>query len=140
MGNKFTFFGFMEHRGDILRRAIDKSGNSKALIAKKMGISRNTLYYKLNRPDLDYDFIIEAYKILKQDIAKDFPSLTKFISSASPEVGESMELNEALPIYKSKLNDCLDEVDKWKSKYIELMEKHQLLLEQLAQQRARQTG
>jgi transcriptional regulator with XRE-family HTH domain len=138
MGMFFSYFESMQHRGDILRRRIDKSGYSKADIAKKLGISRNNLYYKLGKDDLEYDFLIEAYKVMKQDILEDFPELSKFI--ATPSAPHAQEPGLAYEPTVVALQDCRREVETWKNKYIQLMEEYNHVLKENRALQARQTG
>jgi uncharacterized protein Usg len=128
MNTSVSYFDLMKSRGDIVRKAIDQSGQSKALVAKKLGIGRTKLYYKLDQPDLDYDFIIQVYKVIKRDISKDFPDLIKFV------VGEPVEE------YSNALNNCKEELETYKEKYIKLMEEYTQVLKENQALQARQIG
>ena len=123
-----SYFDLMETRGDIVKRAISKSGLSKAALAKKLGVGRTTLYYKLDSEYLDYDFIIQVYQAIKRDISKDFPDLIKYVS------GEPVEE------YSNELKNCKEELESYKEKYIKLMEEHNQLLKEKQNRQSRQTG
>lgn len=103
----------MNDRGSIAEKALTRSGIPKGTVAERLNISRKTLYNRLSRPDLEYDFIIELYKILRIDVIQDFPELGKYVSQ------EKLE-NEV----KAELEECRKEAEMWKNKYIQLMEKH----------------
>lgn len=124
----FTYFDLMKHRGEIVRNAVQKSGHPKATLARKLGITRNTLYNRLDRPDLEWDFIIDVYAILKKEVAEDFPELSKYIS------------HEPEPHHESALDECQKQLNEYKDKYIRLMEEYNEVLKQNRSLQARQTG
>lgn len=70
-------FAYMIHRGEIVRKEIDKSGYNKSLLAERLGISRGTLYNKLEETNLNWEFIFQLGKIINHDFSIDFPELRK---------------------------------------------------------------
>lgn len=115
----------MKNRGSVAEQALIRSGLAKGLVAEKLHIDRRTLYNRLQRPDLEYDFIIRLYDVLRLDVTEDFPELGKYI--------ENEDVTEAIvedKVSKAELDSCLDEVDKWKNKYIQLLEEYNQVLKE----------
>jgi len=105
----------MKHRGKIVEKIIRKSGYSLTALAKKLNISRNTLYNKFEKQNLSYRFIIEIGHIIHHDFAEDF-------SDMAQEIGLMGE-PPTHTIYG-------DTFDLWKAerKYILLLEKYTQLI------------
>jgi plasmid maintenance system antidote protein VapI len=63
------------HRGEIVEKILRKSGYSLTKVAKKLGISRNTLYNRFKNANLSYHFMMEVGKIIYYDFTIDFPEM-----------------------------------------------------------------
>jgi len=100
------------HRGEIVEKVLRKSGYSLTKVAKKLDISRNTLYNRFTYANLNYQFIMKVGKIIYYDFTIDFP-----------EMKEDVDLLE-----KGKTREL------WRieRKYAELLEKNAKLLAILA--------
>jgi transcriptional regulator with XRE-family HTH domain len=96
------------HRGEIVEKILRKSGYSITKLAKKLGISRNTLYNRFKNADLSYRFIMEVGKVLYYDFTIDFPAMK-----------EDIGLLE---------KDQTKELWRIERKYTELLEKHAKLV------------
>jgi hypothetical protein len=68
-------FGLVIHRGQIVEKAIYKSGYPITKLAKKLEITCNTLYNKLKDRNLDYRFIRKVGAIIFHDFSIDFPEM-----------------------------------------------------------------
>lgn len=68
----------MQHRGQIVEKAISDSGITKGHIAKELLIDVKTLYNWLSDPKLKFDNIFKIYDILKKPCATDFEELRAF--------------------------------------------------------------
>jgi len=109
----------MSHRGQIVEKIIRRSGYSITRLAKKLGISRNTLYNRFENANLGYRFIMEVGNVIHYDFTIDFP-----------EMKEEIELMGDAPI--RSLDRETAELWKAESKYILLLEKYTKLLGMLA--------
>lgn len=109
----------MVNRGAIAEKAFIKSGLAKGFVAEQLNIDRRTLTSRLQRPDLDYDFILELYKVLRLDVTEDFPELSRF-----QVIEETPNLIDEDRKEKFDLENCKGEIEMWKSKYFELLEKY----------------
>jgi transcriptional regulator with XRE-family HTH domain len=65
----------MTHRGEIVEKVMRRSGYSLTKLAKKLGISRNTLYNRFKNANVSYQFIMEVGKITHYDFTFDFPQM-----------------------------------------------------------------
>ena len=109
----------MNHRGQIVEKVIRKSGYSITKLAKKLGISRNTLYNRFENADLSYRFIMEVGNIIHYDFTVDFPTMKEEIEAISNIPIHSVD-RETLEIWRAE------------SKYILLLEQYSKLLSILA--------
>jgi len=96
------------HRGEIVEKVLRKSGYSLTKVAKKLSISRNTLYNRFTYANLNYQFIMKVGKIIYYDFTIDFP-----------EMKEEVDLLDKTPI---------SEPVSMGGKYIHLLEKYNSLL------------
>ena len=58
----------MEHAGNKLRIELKKKGLRQEDVAKKLGISRNSLQYWMGRPVLSDEFLVNVKEILGIEI------------------------------------------------------------------------
>ena len=101
----------MEHRGEIIEKAIRNSGMPLTSIARKIGKSRQWIYLLFQNPNVSLNIIVKIGKIIYYDFSTDIKDLT--LSRISFE-----ELNEE----KNKKDES------WKEKYYLLMEEHLQLI------------
>ena len=105
-----------KHRGEIVETAIRKSGFPFKTLAKRLNISRNTLYNRFKNPDLSDEFIITVSNIIHYNFAIDFPELGEAINNLAHEGGlQYVDHNTA-------------ELLKLEKKYTHLLERHNELL------------
>jgi predicted DNA-binding protein YlxM (UPF0122 family) len=105
----------MKHRGQIVEKAVRKSGYSLTKLAKSLGISRNTLYNRFDNHNLGYRFIIDVGNIIHYDFTLDFP-----------EIRSEVEISDDNPI--RSIDRGTAELLKLEGKYIRLLEKYTKLL------------
>ena len=101
----------MEHRGEIIEKAIRNSGMPLTSIAREIGKSRQWIYLLFQNPNVSLNIIVKIGKIIYYDFSTDIKDLT--LSRISFE-----ELNEE----KNKKEES------WKEKYYLLMEEHLQLI------------
>ncbi|MEM7174162.1 MAG: helix-turn-helix transcriptional regulator [Bacteroidota bacterium] len=63
------------HRGQIVRSIIKQSGYSLATLAKRLCVSRTTLYNQFDNQNMSYDFIINVGYIIGFDFSIIFPNI-----------------------------------------------------------------
>ncbi len=93
-----------KHKGQIIEKIVRKSGFPLAILAKRLHISRNTLYKRFKRKNLPYDFILAVGHVIGYDFSTIFPVLEKITI------------------------DIKDKVKRAKDKYIRLLERYVNLL------------
>ncbi len=106
------------HRGEIVEKIVRKSGYSLSKLAKKLTISRNTLYNRFKNPHLKYHFIRKVGETIHYNFTIDFP-----------EMKEELGLTEAdvPPLDYGENQSAL--LWRLETKYSKLLEKYNKLLE-----------
>ncbi len=90
------------HKGEILEKAIRSSGYPISKLAKKINKSRRHIYNLFENPNVSIELLMEIGKIINHDFSKEVKDIR---------------------------NISHDNENYWKEKYYQLLEKHQLLLE-----------
>lgn len=103
----------MQHKGQILEKAVRESGIPLTKLTKKLKKSRRWIYNAFENQNLSIEYIIEIGEIIHFDFSDVLVELKKF-KSANFEI--------------KKLN-VPDHTDHWKNKYLELLEKYNDILE-----------
>jgi predicted transcriptional regulator len=94
-------------------QAIRQSGISITEVARRLNKSRRHLYNLFDDPNISLNIVLQIGKIIHHD----------FTSKIT-------ELNIKNEVYKSNLMENHKNVEHWKDKYLSLLEKYNLLLEQ----------
>lgn len=101
------------HHGKIIEEQIYKSGHKKQEVAKRLGITRQTLSNKFKTPNLPLDFMLKIGALIAYDFSNDIPELKKVkpypVDEDTPSVNRILEQED----------DIL-----WKDKYISLLESY----------------
>ena len=66
-----------KHRGEIVDKVVRQSGFALNKLAKRLKISRNTLYNRFRDPELKDDFILDVGDIINYDFKRHFPDLKR---------------------------------------------------------------
>ena len=103
----------MQHRGEILKEAIYKSGVPITELAKRMGKSRRWMYLMFENSNVSLDIVFQIGKLIHHDFSEDIKEF-----SPSKKV-----LHEPPTPYEKE-----EAVDYWKDKYLKLLEEYNLLL------------
>jgi len=106
----------MQHRGELLKKAIEKSGIPKTRIVALTGRSRRWLYNQIERSDVPLDVLLELGKIIHHDFATEIPDLR---SRSVSELSLAAE-TDSVPYPETAAY--------WKDKYLKLLEEYMLLL------------
>jgi plasmid maintenance system antidote protein VapI len=104
----------MQHRGEIIEKAVRESGFPIAELARRMKKSRRTIYNLFENPHVSIDEVLQIGKIIHCDFSDMFTEVSKNISIVEEPKAEYGET-----------------VAYWKDKYIELLEKYNTLLERV---------
>jgi hypothetical protein len=105
----------MQHRGEIVEKAVRESGFPIAELARRMKKSRRHIYNLFENPNLSLDEILQIGKIIHYDFSELFTEVSKsksVVEEPAATYGESA-------VY-------------WKDKYIALLEKYNALLERVS--------
>ncbi len=107
----------MQHKGEIVERAVRASGYSLTGLVKRLGKSRRWIYNAFENPNLSIDYVLEIGRVIHYDFS-----------------GEINELKNVKRTFQEPfINDYVVEentVAYWKDKYYKLLEKHNALLEE----------
>ena len=103
----------MEHRGEIVEKAVRQSGYSITKLSIKMKKSRRWVYNTFENSQLSIDKILEIGKIINHDFSKEIK-----------EINRSIQQNKIDPLEK-------ENAEYWKNKYLYLLEEHQELIRKL---------
>lgn len=109
----------MQHKGEIIEKAVRESGHSITKLAQKMGKSRRWVYQIFDSAVVPIDYIIEIGKIIHYDFSQDIKGI-KMYGSGRPLTGVED------PRYTGKPSS--EEAEHWKEKYMSLLEKYNDLL------------
>jgi hypothetical protein len=113
------------HYGEILERAIRRSGNSISDVARLLNINRRSVYNWFNQQQLKPEIFYKIGHVIHYDFSVDLPDLF------SPEdflVKPRLTVN-----YRGQLTEERENELSWKEKYIELLERHNALLSGLVE-------
>ena len=112
-------FETMQHRGELVQKAIKESGYSVTSLAKKLRHSRRWMYHVFENPNLPLELIAEIGRIIHYDFSDEIKELRKY--SVAPETNLVKES-------RASYGDYQKEAENWKNKYLRLLEKYNNLL------------
>jgi predicted transcriptional regulator len=104
----------MQHRGEIIRKAVYNSGLTITEIAKSIGKSRKWMYLMFENSNVSLDLVLKIGKIIRYDFTADFKELSSS-SRIKSELFVSSEEHEP-------------NAEFWKNKYLKLLEEYNELL------------
>ena len=110
----------MQHKGEIIEKAVRSSGISNTRFAEKMGKSRRWHYQIFDNSNVPLDYIIEIEKVIHYDFSNEIKELKIYRIRAKQEV-----ISEASPTFDS----ATKEAEFWKNKYLMLLEKYSNMLD-----------
>ena len=107
----------MQHKGEIVKKAVEESGYKIVKLAEQLKRSRRWVYLAFEKPNLSIDYILAIGKIIHHDFYPEINELKKQGRDAKELTVPSID-DESNPGY-------------WKSKYLSLLEDHYLVLRKL---------
>lgn len=103
----------MQHRGEILKETIYKSGMPITELAKRLGKSRRWMYLMFDNSTVSLDLVLQIGKIIRHDFSDSIKELSTSLKvNASPTTYEKEEIS----------------ADYWKDKYLKLLEEYKEIL------------
>jgi CRISPR/Cas system-associated exonuclease Cas4 (RecB family) len=116
----------MQHKGEIVEKAVRQSGYSITKLSKKLGKTARWMYYMFESSNVSIDYILEIGEIIHYDFSDEIKELKKYKAGIKP-----LEVNKHEPKLKSKQ----ETPEYWKNKYLELLEKYNQVLLKLTEKR-----
>ncbi len=104
----------MQHRGEIIKIAVYKSGISISELAKRLGKSRRWMYLMFENNTVSLDIVLQIGKIIHYDFSEE-------IKEFSPSQNGLNELSTSFEKEESN-------AEFWKNKYLKLLEEYNELL------------
>jgi predicted transcriptional regulator len=104
----------MEHRGEIIKQAIYKSGYPITELAKKLGKSRRWVYLMFDNTNVSLDLVLQIGKIIHYDFSAEIKETYRYQNA----------INEPATDYKREESQA----EYWKNKYLKLLEEYNELL------------
>ena len=101
----------MQHKGEIVEKAVRQSGIPLTKLVKRLGKSRKWIYNAFENPQLSIDYILEIGNAIHYDFTNEIKELSSNTNIVS----------EPKPIYQ--------DAEYWKNKYLNLLEEYKTLLE-----------
>lgn len=95
----------MQHRGEIIKKAIYKSGISITALAYKLGKSRRWVYQMFDNCNVSLDMVIKIGNLIHHDFSTEIDELKIIIDN-------------------NNISENDKNVDYWKNKYLKLLEEY----------------
>lgn len=107
----------MQHKGEIVEKAVRESGYPITKLAKKLGKSRRWMYHVFENANVSIDHILNIGKIIHHDFYSEINEL-KVPTREFNDVRATYHADEDNPVY-------------WKNKYFNLLEDYHELLKKV---------
>lgn len=104
----------MEHRGEIVKEAVYRSGYPITELAKRLSKSRRWIYLMFENANISLDVILQIGKIIHYDFKDEIKEFNSYQNA----------LNEPVSVYQ---NDE-ENPEYWKNKYLKLLEEYNEIL------------
>jgi len=99
---------------------VELTGLAKEEVATKAGYSRSAYYKHIENPDLAYHILIAYGRAINYDFTEELPEMPKY----------RMEEPEEKYSAPTTLAEAVRQIDLWKDKYVELLERYNRLIEE----------
>lgn len=114
-----VIFNSMQHKGEIIEKAVRESGFSITRLAERMGKSRRWVYQIFESQVVPVDYILSIGKIIHHDFTEEIEELKTYKVDVARQI-----INEPQQTFLSDR----DEAEYWKNKYLIVLEKYNELL------------
>jgi len=104
------------HKGEIIEKAVRKQRFPITLLAKRLGVSRRHVYNIFNNSKVSLDLVLKVGKIIQYDFTEELRDIAR--------IPEEYKINQL-----SEPDISFETVNYWKSRYFELLQEHNILLE-----------
>lgn len=110
-----------KHIGKTLNSVAENHVLSKVEIIQKAGYESQSTYYKhISQADLPFRILYKYARAMNYSFSKELPDFKRWLKENNlPELGSA----------NPELADLTNELNLWKNKYYELLEKYNTLLE-----------
>jgi predicted transcriptional regulator len=109
----------MQHKGEIIEKAVRESGFSITLLAERMGKSRRWVYQMFESQVVSVDYILAIRKIIHHDFTEEIEELKTYKLNIAQQITNDPQ---------QAFGNDKDEVEYWKNKYLSVLEKYNELL------------
>jgi len=107
-------------KGLLLKEIVKESGIPIVKLVKKLGYKDRASYYAhTKQPDLPLDTLLAYAKVLNYDLRNKLPEAALFIQEPDAEYNAKPKT----------LPEAIELLNKWKEKYLVLLEKYNKLME-----------
>lgn len=104
----------MQHRGEIVKEAVYKSGFPITELAKRLGKSRRSIYLLFESSNVSLDLVLQIGKVIHYDFKAEIKEF-----SLSKEIDISLKSDNETEEYNAEY---------WKNKYLKLLEEYNEIL------------
>lgn len=109
----------MQHKGEIIEKAVRSSGYSITKLADSLGRSRRWIYQIFESPNVPIDYILDIGRVIHHDFSDEVRELKVYRIKMSNE--SAQEPPQGFDSYKT-------EAEYWKNKYLTVLENYNELL------------
>lgn len=120
----------MEFNINAIKEIAESKGFSIQRLATEIEVTESGLHAMFKKGDMKVSTLQKISETLKEPIENFF----------SGEEKAKNKVSEPGAVYSSALEECRQELNEWKNKAFDVMEKYNRLLEERIQDRNRQTG
>ncbi|MCJ8290682.1 MAG: hypothetical protein HRT58_13540 [Crocinitomicaceae bacterium] len=109
----------MQHKGEVIEKAVRESGFSITRLAERMGKSRRWVYQIFESRIVPVDYILSIGKIIHHDFTEEIKELKTYKVSMATQITNDQQ---------QSFGSDKDEVEYWKNKYLAVLERYNDLL------------
>lgn len=111
----FAYLNDMQHKGEVIEKAVRESGYSITRLSKKMGKSRRWVYQIFEKPNVSMEYILEFGKAIHHDFSGEIKGMKEYRNSANIQSWVDPEGEYMTDAQRAEY---------WKNKYLKLLERY----------------